>query len=66
VIEDKADVTKLVNELGGATELIVSINSLSVGTTNAAFPVAGATSAIATVFALCPLAGGKPKAGASR
>jgi hypothetical protein len=66
VIEDKADVAKFVGELGGATELIVSINSLSGGTTNAAFPVSGAPPAIATAFAQCPLAATKPKAGASR
>jgi hypothetical protein len=66
VIEDKADVAKFIGELGGATELIVSINSLSGGATNAAFPVGGAPPPIAIAFAQCPLAATKPKAGASR
>lgn len=66
VIEDKADVSKFVGELDAATELIVSITSLSGGTTNAAFPVAGAPPAIATAFAQCPLPSGKQTAAAGR
>ena len=66
VIEDRADVSKFVGELGAATELIVSINSLSGGTTNAAFPVGGASAAVTAAFAQCPLTRSNPKTGASR
>ena len=59
VIADKADVARFVSELATANELIVSVDSLIIGKSNAAFPVGGAPAAIAAAFAQCPLAGSK-------
>ena len=64
VIEDKAEVAKFVADMAGSDALVVSVDSLIFGKTNAAFPVRGASTAIAAAFAQCPLAGSKRKAGA--
>ena len=62
VIEDKSEVAKFVTELAGAETLVVSIDSLIFGKTNAAFPVRGAPAAVAAAFAQCPLPGNKRSA----
>jgi hypothetical protein len=64
VIEDKAEVGSFARELAASEALVVSIDSLIFGKTNAAFPVRGAEPAIAAAYAQCPLPGSKRKAGA--
>jgi hypothetical protein len=65
VLEDKAEVAKFAADLAGADTLVVSVDSLVFGKTNAAFPVRGAAPAITAAYEQCPL-GGKRRAGAAR
>lgn len=66
VIEEKADVVKFAGELAAADTLIVSIDSLVIGKTNAAFPVRGALAAMEAAFAQCPLPAAKRKTSQKR
>jgi hypothetical protein len=66
VLEEKAEVSRFASDLAGSDQLVVSVDSLIFGKTNAAFPVRGAPPAIAAAYAQCPLPSPKGKGGASR
>jgi hypothetical protein len=53
VIENKAEVAQFMNELGTASVLYVSINSLAKGSSAASFNVAGAQPAIELLHTAC-------------
>jgi hypothetical protein len=55
VIEDPAEVSQFVGELGTSSVLYVRIRSLNAGRTTAEFKVDGAPAAIASVLAGCPI-----------
>lgn len=65
VIEDKGEVAKFITELTASDALVISIDSLVFGKTNAAFPVRGAAPAVEAAYSQCPPSG-KRTTGASR
>jgi hypothetical protein len=61
-IEEPAEVAQFVSELASSDVLYIRIRSFSAGRTTAEFKVAGASAAIASAFATCPV---KPPAAAA-